>query len=75
MPTFTPGQDGSQIDLASLDNALKIIYSRKKVIDETYKNRPLHALIAKETDFTGKSFTFDVITSLTQGRSDRKSVV
>lgn len=57
------------LDLVSLDNALKVIYSKQAVIDETLKNRPLHAMIGKETDFGGKSFTVDVITSLTQGRS------
>ena len=60
---------GAGIDFVSLDAALKIIYSNRKVVDETFKNRPLHALLPKETDFYGKSFTVDVITSLSQGRS------
>lgn len=69
MSAVLPGQDGVTVDFVSLDAALKIIYSNKKVVDETYKNRPLHALLPKETDFYGKSYTVDVITSLGQGRS------
>lgn len=56
-------------DLGSFDAALKIIYSKQAVVDETYKNRPFHGLIPKETDFTGRQFVQDVITSLPQGRS------
>lgn len=58
-----------QLDFSSFDNALKIIYSKQAVVDETYKNRPFHALIGKETDFGGRSFVFDVISSQPQGRS------
>ena len=65
------GQTGADVDLVSIDSALKIIYSRQEVVDETFKNRPLHALLGKETDFGGKSYAVDVITSLTQGRSGK----
>ena len=57
------------LDFTSFDNALKTIYSKQAVVDETYKNRPFHATIPKDTDFKGRNFVQDVITSLTQGRS------
>jgi hypothetical protein len=57
------------LDFTSFDNALKLIYSKQAVVDETYKNRPLHGLLPKDTDFSGRAFVQDVITSLPQGRS------
>lgn len=61
--------NGGGLDLGTFDNALKIIYSKQAVVDETYKNRPFHGVVPKDTDFTGRFFVQDVITSLPQGRS------
>jgi len=64
-----PSGQTSGLDFTSFDNALKLIYSKQAVVDETYKNRPFHAIVPKATDFPGRAFVQDVLTSYPQGRS------
>ena len=55
--------------MAAWDNALKIYYQDKPVIDTVYKNHPFLSLVPKNPRFKGKSMPIPVIFGRPQGVS------
>lgn len=57
------------LSAAQFAPALKALYTNQKVQDLTYKNRPLYAMMKKNTDFYGKNKPLPIIIGNPQRRS------
>lgn len=59
----------SAADLTAYDAALKVHYTRDRIVDMTYRNNPLFAMIPKYTAFGGKNLPIPINYGNPQGRS------
>lgn len=57
------------LDLSAAAAALKVYYSTQRVVQLTYKDAPLYAMIPKHKDFFGKSMPLPMRVTNPQGRS------
>ena len=59
----------ASFNLTNFDEAMKHIYSPKKVENVVYQNNPLLSMIPKETSFPGRNTTYAIEYGMTSGRS------
>lgn len=59
----------ARLDITSADSVLKEYYDNQRVVDMTYQDAPLYALLPKYKNFEGKSYPLPVKVTNSQGRS------